>query len=693
MCNRKTFLLPFLCFLYIILFFSCAKKKILTETEIDWLKQNDSIIVALCPYYPPYQFIDDNNTIEGIFIEYLSLIEDKIDHKFKRKYYSEWPKLMKDARGNNIDIIIEIERTPSRETYLNFYSHLFKSNHIIVTRKDVTTNKKITDFNNQQIVIPQDFAIIELLEKKYPDIIFKENKNDLVCLQNLNSGKYDAYIGPKAIANYLINTKKLNNLKISSETDIPYIPLIAVDKKNQVLNDIIKKAILSISDSENQNIIENWLYTETKPFYKRVGFLIPFILFIASGSIFILGINFYLGHIVKQRTKSLKIAKDEAEKDNELKSAFIQNISHEIRTPMNGIIGFSKFLNKEKVSNLEKIKYSEIISNSSKQLMNSMNNILEISELQTKLVKLDPKKTDLQELFDDIFSLYETKAKEKGIVLLLNNSITEYHRYIYIDKSKLTKTIKGLIENAIKFTKKGAILISCAIHKSSLTVTVRDSGIGIKPEDQKLIFKSFSQSENQISKKYGGLGIGLTLAKENTNLMKGKLSFSSIPNKGSTFRLEIPFAAFTSKNNNNILPVISPDEIKTKSYTILIAEDGDINFLVLKTILLKIENYDLIIHRAHNGKEATLFCKENDAIDLVFMDIKMPEMNGYDATKSIKQLYPNLPVIAQTAYTSDEDIQNAFNAGCDDFISKPIVPKTIKKIIHKYLPTHSFQNS
>ena len=692
MCNRKTFLLPLLYFLYTVLFFSCTKKKILTATETDWLKQNDSIIVALCPYYPPYQFINDNNSIEGIFIEYLSLIENKINHKFKRKYYSEWPKLMKDAKNNKIDIIIEIESTPSRDTYLNFYSQLFESKHVIVTRKDNTTNKKITDFNNQQITIPQDFAILELLKKEHPNIIFKENKNDLACLKNLNSGKYDAYIGPKAIANHLINSKKLNNLKISSETDIPYKPLIAVDKKNNALNSIIEKAVLAISDSENKNILENWLYTETKPFYKKPSFLVPFIGFILSVLLFILGINFYLGYVVKQKTKSLKIAKDDAEKDNELKSAFLQNISHEIRTPMNGIIGFSKFLNKEKVSNPEKIKYSEIIVNSSKQLMNSMNNILEISELQTKSVTLNPERTDLHELFNSIFSAYETKAKEKGIVLLLNNSITDPHRFIIIDKSRLYKIIKGLVENAIKFTKKGAILISCAIHKSSLTVTVRDSGIGIKTEDQELIFKSFSQSENQISKKYGGLGIGLTLAKENTSLMKGKLSFSSIQNKGSTFRLEIPFAAFASKNHENTFSVTS-NKVRSKPYTILIAEDGDVNFLVLKTILQKIENYDLIVHRANNGKEAISFCKQNETIDLVFMDIKMPEMNGYDATKWIKKSYPNLPVVAQTAYTNDEDIQNAFNAGCDDFISKPIDPKAIKKIVHKYLPTHSVQNS
>ncbi|MBG6129192.1 signal transduction histidine kinase/CheY-like chemotaxis protein [Aquimarina sp. EL_43] len=688
--NRKTFLLPFLFFLCSILFFSCSKEKIVTNAEADWLKQNDSITIALFPYYPPYQFINNNTTIEGIFIEYFNLIEDKIDHKFKKRYYSNWSQLVKDAKSKKIDMILEAQQTWDRSQYLNFYTEFFNTPFVLVASKDTPDGLTLKDFSTKTITVPLGYSSEEYLRKKHPEIKLKTYLNESIALQMVQTGKHDAYFGPKTVANFLIKSKNFDNLKIIAETKYSYIPSIAVDKDNTVLNKIIQKTINNISDSEKQNIVENWLYTKTKPFYKNPNFLIPLVFFILLGLLIVLGINFYLGYTVKHRTKALRIAKDNAEKDNQLKTAFIYNISHEIRTPMNGIIGFSRLLKESSTTDNQKAKYTKIIVDSSKQLIDSMDNILEISKLQTKQVILTREETDLYEVFDIVFSTFEIIAKKKGISLILNNNLLDNQRYVHIDKSKLIKIITSLVKNAVKYTQRGAVLISVMLQADLLVINVRDSGIGIDPKNQQLIFKSFSQSENQISRKYGGLGLGLTIAKEYTNLMKGELSFSSIPDKGSTFRVELPYRPITISNPLNTISSTLYKDTKTRQHTILIAEDGDVNFLVLKTILLKIENYHFTIHRAKNGKEAVIFCKENNPISLVFMDMKMPEMDGYDATKLIKKLHPELPVIAQTAYANKEDILNVFAAGCDDFIAKPIDPEILKKVIHKHLSIYSF---
>ncbi len=670
--------------LFLGLLWSCSKENILTESEREWLKENDHITVALFPYYPPYQFINHDNSIEGIFIEYLDLIEEKTEHKFKRKYYSNWSIELQEAKDKKVDILFEIQETKNRKQYLTFYSKTFESKHVIVSRKNSFKGSKIKDLQNAQIVVPKDYAITENLKRLYPQLSIYEEVNDITCLQKLNAGQYDVFIGPKAVVNYLIKNKNLSNLTIDSETNLTYKPGIAVDKNNKILNSIINKAISDISTTENQNIIERWLFKETKPYYKNSKFIILLVLSVLILLIISIGINFYLGFIVKQRTKELRGAKESSEKDNNLKSAFINNVSHEIRSPMNGIIGFSKLLDEPKITPKEKRKYTDNIIQSCKQLITNMDNILEVSKLQTKQVSLNPEPTDLFDVFATILSLFERKAQNKGIDLILNNTIDKNKRLVVIDKSKLIKTVGGILENSIKFTEKGAILISGSIQNSSLVVSVRDSGIGIPSKDQRILFKSFAKSENQISKKYGGLGLGLTIAKKNTDLMNGELSLSSIENQGTTFRLELPYTKIKQTNNKIVSNEIHIKE-QLKEHIILIAEDGDVNFLFLKTILTKIEGYNFSIYRAKNGKEAVSFCKEHKNIDLVLMDIKMPEMNGYQATALIKEIEPKLPVIAQTAYSTKEDIQNAYAAGCDDFISKPVDPKILKPILQKYL--------
>ncbi|MBQ4822759.1 transporter substrate-binding domain-containing protein [Aquimarina sp. MMG016] len=680
-----TFLLStiFLCFL------SCSSPETLNDIEKKWLDDNKEISVAVFPYYAPYQFINENNQIDGILIDHLNAIEAKIGYKFQRILYTNWEKLLKDARSGEIDIILEIQQTSNRDNYLRFYAQLFESKHTIVTRDDVSYGSKLKDFEGKVVTVPKGYAIDEILKENEKNITIVTEIDDLACLKAVSEGKYDAYIGPKAVTNFLIKTENLNNLKIISETQYSYAPSLAVQKNNVILNQIITKATNSITDNEKEIIFENWLYQEIVPFYKKISFWITLTIVILSLTIVIILLNRYLKYLIKEKTAELVIAKEHAEESNRLKTAFIHNISHEVRTPMNGIIGFSELLNDPNLSREQQTEYTEIIMSSSNQLIRIIDDIIEISRLQTNQVKVNPTETNISELISDITSRFEKAAKEKNITLQLTNDLTNDQSTILIDKNKVDKILHNLIDNAIKFTNEGKIEISCHPENEKLKIPIQDTGIGINNKDQELIFKNFSQSEKEVTKSYDGLGLGLSIAKKNAELLGGNISFTSKIDEGSTFTLTIPYFPIIDPNkaNKNLSSESTSNEpIKQ---VILIAEDGEVNYLFLKTVLMKMQGYKFVIHRAENGKKAVDLCNENPEIDLVLMDIKMPIMDGYSATKKIKKMRPDLPVIAQTAYSTAEDIQRALEAGCDDFVAKPVDRKILKPMLKKYFSVFS----
>ncbi len=669
--------------------FSCSKTEILSEREKEWLKDNDSLTVALFPYYAPYQFINENEKIDGILIDHLKLIENKIEYTFQRKIYTNWEQLMNDAKNKKIDIILEIQQTSSRNSYLNFYSQLFKSNHAIVTQKDTFYGSKLKNFYDKTVTVPKDYAIHEILKEKEEGLNIITEIDDLTCLKEVSNGKYHAYIGPKAVSNYLIKTENLDNLVIVSETKYSYSPSIAVQKSNLVLNQIMSKATRNVDDAEKKTLFENWLYYEVVPFYKKASFWINFTVIILLLMIVILLLNRYLKYIIKQKTKELIVAKELAEESNKLKTAFIHNISHEVRTPMNGIIGFSELLNDPQITSEKQKEYTKIIIDSSHQLINIIDDIIEISRLQTNQVELQLAEVDFNKLLLTLFSQFQSKAINKKITLHLDNKLTEEEGSILMDKSKIEKILVNLIDNAIKFTKKGLVEISSEITADKLVISVRDTGIGINQKDQEIIFRNFSQSEKEVTKSYDGLGLGLSIAQKNAELLSGTISFTSTPGKGSTFTLTVPHHPIfdPSKHDTNI-DTDASQKFPIKQ-VILIVEDGDVNYLFLKTILLKMKGYKFVVHRAENGKEAVNICENNQNIDLVLMDIRMPIMDGYTATKKIKKMRPKLPIVAQTAYSTEEDIQKALDAGCDDFVSKPVDRKLLRPIIGRYFSSFS----
>jgi len=373
--------------------------------------------------------------------------------------------------------------------------------------------------------------------------------------------------------------------------------------------------------------------------------------------------------------EELKQAKEKAEESDRLKTEFLQNLSHEIRTPMNGILGFSELLDSPDVSDENKKLFIKMIRTSGNQLLRIIDDIIEISKLDIKQVDVVNKKVCINNLLLEVFTNFDNKAKEKNISLYLKKELIDKDSIIYTDETKLIKILNNLIENALKFTDEGFIEIGYKILNNTkdyfIQFYIKDTGTGISKDKQEIIFNRFSQGKT--NGRLGGLGLGLSIAKKNTELLGGEIKVESDENKGAVFYVTIPFN-----------PVYNRKISYKKTNKILIVEDEEINYLFLET-LIKSKLKDFMIIHAKNGIEAIEFCKKNPEIKIVFIDLKLLEAEGSGIVKQIKKLCMQIPIIAQAAYATNENRDRALNSGCNDFITKPLSKDIVYGILEKYL--------
>ncbi|MDA3955028.1 MAG: ATP-binding protein [Bacteroidales bacterium] len=383
---------------------------------------------------------------------------------------------------------------------------------------------------------------------------------------------------------------------------------------------------------------------------------------------------------LNQTIEELNLAKEKAEESDRLKSSFLANMSHEIRTPMNGIIGFAKMLKKKDLSPEKQSSFTDIVVGSCNQLLHIVNDILDISRIETGQIDLSKDHFELNAFLKNISSFFELQAKERGITINLITDVSINEITVTLDSSRLHQIITNLISNALKFTDQGQIDFGYEIKKNQLEFFVKDSGIGIPKKHHYNIFNRFQKIEDHKDILYGGTGLGLAICKGLINKMDGEIWVESEINKGSQFYFTLPFE-YANKEINE-----ETTEMKMlrsfNNIKILIVEDDMVSFNYLEEVLsdLKID----YIH-AKNGKEAVEMYKQNQTVNLILMDVRMPIMNGYAATKEIKKINPKIPIIAQTAYAMVSDRQMAIEAGCDDYISKPIEEERLIEILEKYL--------
>jgi PAS domain S-box-containing protein len=356
-----------------------------------------------------------------------------------------------------------------------------------------------------------------------------------------------------------------------------------------------------------------------------------------------------------------------AEESDRLKTAFLANISHEIRTPMNGILGFAALLKDPQLSGEEQTEYIEFINQSSQRMLALINDLMDISRIDAKEATLHISATPLNDLLNELHGLFSLEARKKGLRLSCTKGVSDSESIIEIDSVKLNQVLSNLIQNALKFTVKGGIDFGYSRKNSSLEFYVIDSGIGIPETKKDRIFDRFHQVDNSLTRAYEGAGLGLSICKAYVEMMGGKLSVESSTGAGATFSFTLPYKPV----NCTQTPSINTEELVNSApdMTILIAEDDEISNILLKNIL---KGKNIIMLVAENGWEAVELIEHHPEIRLVLMDIKMPVMNGIEATKLIKQLRPDLPIIIQSAFTSSNEAENAITAGCDSIITKPV---------------------
>ena len=388
-----------------------------------------------------------------------------------------------------------------------------------------------------------------------------------------------------------------------------------------------------------------------------------------------------LDHIRKMNSE-LIISKNKAEESDRLKSSFLANMSHEIRTPLNGILGFSSLLKDEDLTKKNAKRYIDIIGSSGQQLLTIINDILDISKIEAGQIAISIEAVNITQLMNELLHQFQHQAEIKNLDLILNSGNLYENMEIHTDANRLRQILCNLLNNAIKFTHEGKVEFGL-LHKENFTeFYVSDSGIGIAPEDQLVIFKPFRKIETSVKNKYGGTGLGLSISKAFVEKLGGTMMLQSEPNKGSTFIFTIPRTEASEPNYKQHPETEQNLHRNWNPKTILIAEDEAFNFYYMEE-LLKPMSVNML--HAWNGLEAVELTKNHPDISLVLMDIRMPEMDGHTATRLIKELRPRLPVIAQTAYASNEDMENAHTSGFDNYLTKPIARELFVQVIDKYL--------
>jgi PAS domain S-box-containing protein len=385
-----------------------------------------------------------------------------------------------------------------------------------------------------------------------------------------------------------------------------------------------------------------------------------------------------------QMEQDLIKARDKAQEADHLKTTFLTNMSHEIRTPMNSILGFSSMLQLKGISRQKRDQYLDIIISRGKHLMEIINDILDITKLDEDQVQITPVQCNLNDIVRELYRTFDNNLRKskKPVKLIMHSYLPDERSSILTDGFHLQQIIANLLNNSEKFTEEGFIEFGYLIeNEDTLLFYIRDTGIGVTSELQEVIFERFRQADNSFTRIYGGMGLGLSICKGLVTLMGGRIWLESDGKSGSTFYFTVPYHSFYNDTETlDEKPV--DDTTKWAKKNILIVEDDPSSYEYLNEVL---SSAGCTVLHAANGHNALKLFNESKSIDLILLDIQLPETNGYEIAQSIRKTNKAIPIIAQTAHALPEDRKKCLESGCNDYITKPIQYNMLINMLKTYL--------
>ncbi len=697
----------------------------LNESERKWLSKHKQLSVGIDPAWKPLEFLDENGEHSGFVASYLDKIELMLDVEFDVVYADSWTETVSMVENSKADFMSLLPIGTAKADKFNFSMPLYEELTLIFSKKGKHTDFELDDFEGKKVgyiastdALPNSLRKLAIGEKidinKITGINFATPKD---AIKALMSDEIDLYFDDYTVVETTTQKLGITNIEIVGEIPGNNTFHFATPKTTDgaTLISILDHALSTISQDEKDAIYKEWIGISKREWNKQQHEVERFrslVLKLTIGILLTLMIVLIIFLIVyrrrfieKQRLeKDLRIAKENAEEANRLKSAFLANMSHEIRTPLNSIVGFSNLLSCDEITPEQKKLYSETINTNNLQLLQIIDDILDLSKLESGVITITEEPTDIFYICTDAINTQKANLHE-GVELLFDRETK--HLVCSTDRKRLLQVLTNFISNSKKFTQKGKIEIGYHLIEDNKLVEffVSDTGVGIPKENHHLVFKRFHKLNNFAH----GTGLGLSICKTIVEKMNGEIRFDSEVDKGTTFYFTIPYnpsvvdeineknkilgdcnsnrfitsePQLSSLKSSNSAAVEKSDRSIENRKKIMIVDDNNDNLSVLSAMLE--DDYSLIL--AHNGQQAVTYTTDGfQSADLILMDVQMPVLDGLKATKIIKEKNIDIPIVMISAYAEKYRDIDYKEYGFEELLDKPINTDHLNRILTKYL--------